>query len=213
MGRSIVIKQSRVVLVVLGEPHLLWKLAGWGLGRGPCDRQQEPLRGCLVGGLGNRSFGPKAQIPPGLATCPSMPSKEAWWRKGDLLHGSGHTVGRGRVSLQPIFSLVQTWAIGLNRQGTGGRGQGIALWGQFHPDSKATQRPDSSWQSTGNEKEQTISRSINVLICRMRVWQSHDILGMWSPCQLGEAEEPAQPEDQEVWETRVCTSSGPIGLH
>jgi hypothetical protein len=38
-----------------------------------------------------------------LATCPYTSNKEAWKRaeKGDLLHSSGHTMGRGRVSTQP----------------------------------------------------------------------------------------------------------------
>jgi hypothetical protein len=44
----------------------------------------------------------------------------------------------------------------------------------------------------------------------MIVWQSyninqpHDILGMGKPCGLGEAEEPAWPDDQEVQEAHTC---------
>jgi hypothetical protein len=46
---------------------------------------------------------------PSPAPCPYMTDKEAWLKseKGDLLHGLGHAMGRGRVSTQHIFSHFQ----------------------------------------------------------------------------------------------------------
>jgi hypothetical protein len=68
---------------------------------------------------------------PGPAISPQMPSKEAWWgqRKRDLLHGSGHAVGRSRESPQLIFSHL--WgtdkSCGLNRHKNRGQGTKVCI--------------------------------------------------------------------------------------
>jgi hypothetical protein len=50
-------------------------------------------------------------------------------KKGNLLHGPGHAMVRGKVSTQPIFSHFQCteWAIGLSRKRTEGWGRKVCI--------------------------------------------------------------------------------------
>jgi hypothetical protein len=110
--------------------------------------------------------------------------------KGGLLHDSGHAIGRGRVSTQPIQSSSGTRVIDLNRQRFGDRGQKVFMNSSSHRCGLAGHYPSLIWsQAGGPPKEGLLSGVVSVPCHNIAICLSWNPRWLQSYCKQNDLEQ------------------------